>query len=120
MNKKSLTERDICSKLITTAIQKAGWDLQIQIRDEVTFTQGRVMVHGKLHSIAYILNDVFAPYIGIKVRNYNLDCKNPHVGQQEVHAPEEILALYASMQQEISDLRKKLKDILNQAFQGAA
>ncbi len=56
----------------------------------------------------------------IKTRNYNLDCKNPHVCEQEVHDPEELLAQYASMQQEISDLRKQLNDILNQAFQGAA
>lgn len=50
MNKKSLTERDICSKFITPAILQAGWDLQTQIREEVTFTQGRVMVRGKLHT----------------------------------------------------------------------
>ena len=54
----------------------------------------------------------------IKARNYNLDCKNPHVGEQEVHDPEELLAQYANMQKEIGDLRNQLKDILTKAFQG--
>jgi phage shock protein A len=30
-----------------------------------------------------------------KARNYNLDCKNPHVGEQEVHDPDVLLAQYA-------------------------
>jgi type I restriction enzyme R subunit len=46
----NLSERDICTKLITPAILKAGWDLQTQIREEVTFTKGRVIVRGKLHT----------------------------------------------------------------------
>ena len=47
MNKKSLTERDICTKYITPAIIGAGWDLHYQIREEVYFTAGRIMVQGK-------------------------------------------------------------------------
>ncbi|OZA24632.1 MAG: restriction endonuclease [Hydrogenophilales bacterium 17-61-9] len=50
MTKKSLTERDICSKFITPAITSAGWDLHAQIREEVSFTKGRIIVRGKLHS----------------------------------------------------------------------
>lgn len=50
MTKKSLSERDICSKFITPAITKAGWDLHAQIREEVFFTKGRIIVRGKLHS----------------------------------------------------------------------
>ncbi|OZA29349.1 MAG: restriction endonuclease [Hydrogenophilales bacterium 17-64-11] len=50
MTKKSLTERDICSKFITPAITKAGWDLHAQIREEVSFTKGRIIVRGKLHT----------------------------------------------------------------------
>ena len=48
MNKKQMSEQDIRSKFITPAILKNGWDLQSQIREEVTFTQGRVIVRGKL------------------------------------------------------------------------
>ena len=45
-NKKSLTERDVCTKFITPALVSAGWDLQSQLREEVTFTAGRVIVRG--------------------------------------------------------------------------
>jgi type I restriction enzyme, R subunit len=45
-NKMSLTERDICTKFVTPALVAAGWDLQSQLREEVTFTAGRVIVRG--------------------------------------------------------------------------
>lgn len=47
-DKKSPSERDICSKFITPALQARGWDLHTQIREEVSFTNGRVIVRGKL------------------------------------------------------------------------
>jgi type I restriction enzyme R subunit len=48
MNKKSLSERDICTKFITPALEKAGWDAQLQILEEVSFTDGKIYVRGKL------------------------------------------------------------------------
>ena len=42
MDKKSLSERDICTKFITPALRKAGWDEMAQIREEVSFTKGRI------------------------------------------------------------------------------
>ena len=50
MNKKDLSERDICTKFITPAIIKSGWDKDSQIREEVSFTAGKVIVRGKLVS----------------------------------------------------------------------
>ena len=50
MDKKSLSERDICTKFITPALRKAGWDETAQIREEVNFTKGRIIVRGKLVS----------------------------------------------------------------------
>jgi type I restriction enzyme, R subunit len=50
IDKKSLSERDICTKFITPALVQAGWDLQTQIREEVSFTKGRVIVRGRLVS----------------------------------------------------------------------
>ena len=50
MNKKLLSERDICTKFITPAVVAAGWDIQRQVREEVSFTKGRVIVRGKLHT----------------------------------------------------------------------
>ena len=48
MDKKSLSERDICTKFITPALRTAGWDEMAQIREEVSFTEGRIIVHGRL------------------------------------------------------------------------
>ena len=48
MNKKDLSERDICSKFISPAVKRAGWDGMMQIREEVAFTKGRIIVRGKL------------------------------------------------------------------------
>ncbi len=48
MNKTGLSERDICTKFITPALRQAGWDEMLQIREEVSFTKGRIIVRGKL------------------------------------------------------------------------
>ncbi|WP_445370834.1 N-6 DNA methylase [Methylomonas sp. HW2-6] len=53
----------------------------------------------------------------IKARNYNLDIKNPHVGEQISHDPDELLERYAQQQQEIGQLRDQLKAVLQQALQ---
>ena len=50
MDKKTLSESDICAKYITPAIVAAGWDEALQIRREVSFTKGRIIVRGKLHT----------------------------------------------------------------------
>jgi len=50
MNKKALTEADIRTQFITPALVGANgdkWDLMTQVREEVYFTKGRVMVRGK-------------------------------------------------------------------------
>lgn len=47
MDKRDLSERDICTKFITPAIQQAGWR-QHEFREEVQLTDGRVIVRGKL------------------------------------------------------------------------
>ncbi|PTR07606.1 MULTISPECIES: EcoAI/FtnUII family type I restriction enzme subunit R [unclassified Novosphingobium] len=48
LDKQALSERDICTKFITPAIKSAGWDEMMQIREEVSFTKGRIIVRGKL------------------------------------------------------------------------
>ncbi|MBK6743980.1 MAG: DEAD/DEAH box helicase family protein [Hydrogenophilales bacterium] len=50
MNKKGLTEADIRTKFITPAIVGVNgekWDLLTQLREEIYFTKGRVIVRGK-------------------------------------------------------------------------
>lgn len=48
LDKKSLSERDICTKFITPAVRNTGWDELSQIREQVHFTKGRIIVRGKL------------------------------------------------------------------------
>ena len=45
--KKSMSERDTITKYILPAIEASGWDMQSQIREEVTFTAGRIFVKGR-------------------------------------------------------------------------
>jgi len=48
VSKRDLSERDICTKFITPAVKEAGWDIHAQVREEVSFTKGRIIVRGKL------------------------------------------------------------------------
>ena len=48
MNKKTLSERDICTKYIAPALKQAGWDEFSQIREEVGFTKGHIIGRGRL------------------------------------------------------------------------
>jgi type I restriction enzyme M protein len=52
----------------------------------------------------------------IKARNYNLDIKNPHVGEQISHDPDELLRKYEQQQKSIGSLRDQLKTILSEAL----
>jgi len=56
----------------------------------------------------------------LKARNYNLDCKNPHIGEQISHDPDELLRSYAMLQSEISELRDQLKAVLAEALERQA
>ena len=46
MNKKTLSEADICAKFITPALNKAGWSEVEQIFREYTLRPGRMVVQG--------------------------------------------------------------------------
>jgi len=81
MNKKELSERDICSKFINPAIQKSGWSMQKQVREEVSFTDGRIIVQGNLHTrgkkkradyILYLKPNVPIAIIEAKDNNHNV------------------------------------------------
>ena len=57
---------------------------------------------------------VTADYVA--ARGYNLDEKNPHVAEAEIHDPDELLAAYARSQREVQGLRDQLKAILSDAL----
>lgn len=50
-DKKKLSERDICTKFITPALESAGWDKMTQFNEEVglKITDGKIIVKGKLY-----------------------------------------------------------------------
>lgn len=97
MDKKKLTERDICSKFITPAITSAGWDLHTQIREEVSFTKGRIIVRGKIHARGeqkradYIL--YYKPNIPIAVIEAKDNTHNVGAGMQQALSYAEALGV---------------------------
>jgi type I restriction enzyme M protein len=52
----------------------------------------------------------------IVARNYNLDIKNPHVGDQVSHDPDEVLQRLKYHQNVAADLRNQLKGVLSEAL----
>lgn len=48
LSKQDLSERDICTKYITPALEKSGWNKFSQFLEEVSFTDGKIYVKGKL------------------------------------------------------------------------
>ncbi len=46
MNKKQLSETDICEKFISPALTRAGWTIHDQVYRELPPRAGRVMVRG--------------------------------------------------------------------------
>ena len=62
INKKKLSEIDICDLYITPAIINAGWDQMSQIRREVTLTPGPVIVRGNM-SVRNKKKKKFADYV---------------------------------------------------------
>ncbi len=48
VEKTGFSERDICTKFITPALEKAGWNKASQFLEEVSFTDGRIFVRGKM------------------------------------------------------------------------
>jgi type I restriction enzyme, R subunit len=81
IDKKSMSERDICTKFITPALKRAGWDELAQIREEVSFTKGRIIVRGKLVTrgkakradyILYYKNNIPIALIEAKDNNHSV------------------------------------------------
>lgn len=48
MIKRTLSESDVCRIYVTPAIKNAGWNIKKQIREQVTFTEGRKIIDGKV------------------------------------------------------------------------
>jgi len=57
------------------------------------------------------------PVADIVARNYNLDIKNPHVGEQISHDPDKLLANYRTIMAEAAGIRERLKQELMAALE---
>lgn len=53
MTRQAFSERDICTKFITPAIERAGWNIHTQVREEFPVSDGRIMVRGRMHHRAH-------------------------------------------------------------------
>lgn len=76
MDKNCLSERDICLIFITQALQKAGWDPVTQIREEVGFTRGQIIVRGKLVSRGQGKRADYILSIGANIRIALIEAKD--------------------------------------------
>jgi type I site-specific restriction endonuclease len=103
--KKALSERDICTKFITPALVAGGkWDVMTQIREEVSFTKGRVLVRGKKSSRGEA-----------KRADYVLSYK-PGTVDAAHRDPAELLAEYQTAQAAVAEVREKLRKELEEAL----
>ncbi len=103
--KKALSERDICSKFITPALVAGNkWDAMNQIREEVSFTKGRVIVRGQLSTRG-------EP----KRADYLLSYK-PGTVDDAHRDPAELLAEYQKAQAAVAEVREKLRKELETAL----
>jgi len=93
-DKKNLSERDICTRFITPALFRSGWD-HPQIREEVNITKGRVLVKGNSVSRAkprradYIL--YYKPNIPIAVIEAKDNNHSVGAGMQQALAYAEMM-----------------------------
>ncbi len=90
MNKKALTESEIRTRYITPALQQAGWHAD-QIREEITFTDGRIIVRGNLSVRSELRKRV----------DYLL-CYKPNIPLAIVEAKDNNHALSAGMDQALA------------------
>jgi len=96
VEKRDLSERDICTKLITPAILQAGWK-QEQFREEVKLTPGRVVVRGK---VAQRVKDPEAQG-GPKRSDYVLYAK-PNIALATLEAKRNVFPVGHGMQQALT------------------
>jgi type I restriction enzyme R subunit len=95
IDKKAFTERDICTKYITPAIVRAGWNVYTQIREEVAFTKGRIIIKGSNISRGELKRADYILYYKLNIPIAVIEVKdNNHIigdGMQQALAYAEML-----------------------------
>lgn len=84
---KTLSEDDISVKFITPALHKAGWDEDMQIRRQVGFTKGRIIVRGKPKPAGFILYDqhIQIDLIGLRAAPETSLALDPFLSESREH-----------------------------------
>jgi len=115
-DKKPLSERNIGTKYINPALEKAGWNIQTQVREEVSFTDGRIYVKGNLSTrdkrkragyILYYKPNIPTAIIEAKVGKLLAICDQleAQITQNKTHAEQLIQAvLKGAFQQSSTEL----------------
>ena len=96
--KNKLSERDICTKYITPALEKNGWDKMTQLYEEVSLTDGRIIVKGKLYTKAKAVRADYILYY------------KPNIPIAIIEAKDNKHSVRAGMQQALK-YRKYLQDV---------
>jgi len=109
VDKRSLTERDICTKFILPAVTRAGWDAMRQVREEVYFTNGRIIVRGRLVTRGKAKKADFVLY-------YKPNLPIALIEAKDNGDPDTLLAELARAEAETAGLRDQLKAILAEAL----
>src|SRR5659263_733766 len=95
IDKKALSERDICTKYILLAIVRAGWNVYTQIREEVAFTKGRIISKGSNISRGELKRADYILYYKLNIPIAVIEAKdNNHIigdGMQQALAYAEML-----------------------------
>lgn len=120
MNKQMLSERDICTKFITPALEKAGWDVLTQVtikefdREKVWWggpqRKGRKTTE---HAWKVSAKDLAA-------RNYNLNCKKPYEVAVELGVSDQLMAEYQQITKQLADAQHALKTELLAALKSTS
>ena len=63
MDKKQLSEQEIRTRYITPAIERAGWDIATQVREEFKLTDGRLITESLKD---YMRNKLTGEYASLK------------------------------------------------------
>ena len=120
MNKKNLSERDICTKFINPAIQKAGWNMRTQVREEVSFTEGGIIVQGKMHTRGKSKRADYILYYKSNIPIAIIEAKdNKKAVEEKVNS---LMGLCDALEQEVQQSQQHsemmMQSVLKEVFEG--
>ncbi|MCH5373278.1 MAG: hypothetical protein JJ992_04835 [Planctomycetes bacterium] len=98
MNKRDLSERDICTKFFAPAVQQAGWDSITQVREDVYFTAYRAQARAVLNALL----DKYTEEGIVPIKDVNIVRVQP---LDQFGMPVEIVNLFGGREQYLKAIR---------------